>query len=223
MDGIHDMGGMQGFGPVPIEHNETLFKTPWEGRVLAMRIATALHTGANVDRFRHLIECMPPASYLNASYYQRWLHGMLDHFLETGILADTDLTAIRAGDSPAADNAQSAAAIPAEQMRALLSHYSAPATDQPVPARFRIGETVRARNIHPPGHSRLPGYARGKAGEIVATHGLHLFADDRGSGLGDTLQHLYTLKFMATELWGENANPRDCVNLELWESHLEQP
>lgn len=223
MDGIHDMGGMHGFGPVPIEQDEPLFKAPWEGRVLAMRLATAMHTGTNVDRFRHLIECMPPANYLNASYYQRWLQGMLSHFLETGILSDADLAAIMAGDSPAEDKVKSATAIPAEQMRALLSYYPAPAADQPVPPRFSVSETVRARNMHPPGHSRLPGYARGKIGEIVAAHGLHLFADDRGSGLGDTLQHLYTLKFLASDLWGDDANPRDSVNLELWEPHLEHP
>lgn len=138
MDGIHDMGGMHGFGPVPIEQDEPLFKAPWEGRVLAMRLATAMHTGTNVDRFRHLIECMPPANYLNASYYQRWLQGMLSHFLETGILSDADLAAIMAGDSPAEDKVKSATAIPAEQMRALLSYYPAPAADQPVPPRFLL-------------------------------------------------------------------------------------
>jgi nitrile hydratase beta subunit len=223
MDGIHDMGGMHGFGPVPIEQDEALFKAPWEARVLAMKIATTAHTGANVDRFRHLIECMPPASYLNASYYQRWLHSMLEQYRETGMLSATDLAAIAAGDDPAADNSIPGTAISAEQMRALMSSYPAPAADQSTLPRFTLGEAVHTKNIHPPGHSRLPGYARGKAGEIVAVHGRHLFADDRGSGLGDTLQHLYTVKFMATQLWGDSANPRDCVNLELWESHLEQP
>jgi nitrile hydratase beta subunit len=223
MDGIHDMGGMQGFGPVPIEYDEALFKAPWEARVLAMKIATTGHTGANVDRFRHLIERMPPANYLNASYYQRWLHSMLQQYLEAGMLTATDLAAIAAGTNPEETNSSSTTAIPAVKMRELMSHYSAPTEEHSPQPQFAIGAAVHTKNIHPPGHCRLPGYARGKVGEVVAAHGLHLFADDRGSGLGDTLQHLYTLKFMATELWGENANPRDSVNLELWESHLEHP
>jgi nitrile hydratase subunit beta len=91
----------------------------------------------------------------------------------------------------------------------------------PTPARFKPGDRVRARNLHPVGHTRLPRYVRSRCGVIERHHGGFVFADTRAHGLGDQPQHLYSVRFEARELWGPQAPPHDALYLDLWESYLE--
>ncbi len=93
--------------------------------------------------------------------------------------------------------------------------------DPGVPALFEVGQHVRARNIHPVGHTRLPRYARGKLGEIDRDHGVYSFPDTDAHGLGDKRQHVYSVRFAARELWGDAASPRDFVYIDLWDDYLE--
>ena len=90
-----------------------------------------------------------------------------------------------------------------------------------MPARFTVGQQVRARNIHPTGHTRLPRYARGKLGTIYLDHGVHVFPDTNAHALGEHPQHLYSVRFAARELWGEQASSRDAVYLDMWADYLE--
>jgi nitrile hydratase subunit beta len=90
-----------------------------------------------------------------------------------------------------------------------------------LPARFKPGDRVRARNTHPPGHTRLPRYARGRAGVVDRDHGVFVFADASGDGLGKIPQHVYSVRFAARELWGPGAGPRDAIYIDLWDDHLE--
>ena len=93
--------------------------------------------------------------------------------------------------------------------------------DVDVAARFKPGDRVRARNIHPLGHTRLPRYARGRVGVIEGDHGVFVFADASGAGLGKIPQHVYSVRFTAQELWGPDASPRDSIHIDLWDDHLD--
>ena len=90
-----------------------------------------------------------------------------------------------------------------------------------VPPRFKAGERVVARNLNPPGHTRLPRYARGKRGVVDRDHGVFIFPDASAMGLGPKPQHLYSVRFDARELWGPQASPRDAVSIDLWDDHLD--
>ena len=104
---------------------------------------------------------------------------------------------------------------------ALISRRVSTRRDSKVRPRFKVGQRVRARNINPLGHTRLPRYARGKTGKIVLDHGVFLFPDTNSQFLGEKRQHVYSVQFAACELWGEAASPKDSVHLDMWDDYLE--
>jgi nitrile hydratase len=214
------MGGMHGFGELPLEDNEPVFHQPWEARVLATNLALSPHLERNVDRFRFLIESMSPADYLNHSYYERWLASMLAACAERELLTPGELSAIDRGQAPPAVDAR-ASAIPASAIRNIVIGGQPTERDHSGEPVFSVGEKVRARNLNPAGHTRLVRYARGKQGEILADNGKQVFADDNAMHRGAAPQRIYNVRFSARELWGEAANPRDSVCIDLWESYLE--
>jgi nitrile hydratase beta subunit len=220
MDGVHDMGGMHGFGSVPVTDDGNDFQQEWEARTYAMNLAMLGHLDLNVDRFRFLVETIPPAEYLESSYYQRWLKGLLQRVEEAGLLDFRELQAIRAGKIPEKTSGSLAGAVSAEDMRALLVHNIPMLPPRDSSPRFAVGDRVRGRKIHPRGHTRLPRYVRGRVGEIVVDLGDFTFADDNGALREAALQRVYTVRFTAAELWGTDS--LDAVNVDLWESHLEQ-
>lgn len=214
MNGIHDMGGMRGFGRVVPEENEPVFHAPWEGRLLALRGQVG-RFGGNIDLRRHLIEQVPPARYLAASYYERWLDSTLVYCELLGLITARERGAVDSGRvSAERDHRRVRPARPPAH-----ANYARPLDAAPL---FAIGQTVRARNIHPQGHTRLPRYARGKSGTITADHGGFVFPDTNASMKGETPARLYTVRFSARELWGADANPKDTVSLDLWEPYLER-
>jgi len=206
MDGIHDMGGMHGFGPIPIDDHEAVFPEIWQGRVFACNLALSIQTGGNVDRFRFLIESMPPAEYLSASYYERWLASMM---------ASIDADGLMDGD------AEDVVTLSPEIVQAMVNAPTGAARDMSGEAIYKQGDRVRARVVHPPGHTRMPRYVRGHAGVVVSDNGNHHLPDMRAATGDIVMQRLYTVSFSARELWGEQANPNDAVCLDLWESYLE--
>ena len=206
MDGIHDMGGMHGFGSIPIDEHEAVFPNSWQGRVFACNLALSIQTGGNVDRFRFLIESMPPAEYLSASYYERWLASMVASIEADGLLH---------GDP------EEVVAVPPEIVQAMVNAPTGAARDMSGEATYKEGDQVRARFVHPPGHTRIPRYVRGHVGMVVSDNGNHHLPDIRAATGDIVMQRLYTVSFTARELWGEQANPNDCVCLDLWESYLE--
>ena len=218
MNSIHDMGGMDGFGPVQPESNEPVFHASWEGRVMAMTRAMGFIGLWNLDISRATQEALPPQTYLGVSYYKRWQLG-LERLLQKYALVDsTELEqgrALRPG-KPLARKLV-ADAVPGTLKR--LAYARQPQA----PAHFAIGQRVRARNIHPRSHTRLPRYARGHVGVIERIHGAHVFPDSVVLGLGEDPQWLYTVVFDGRELWGEDADPTLKVSVEAFEPYLEAP
>ena len=221
MNGIHDMGGMHGFGRVVREENEPVFHADWEKTVVAMsRVAGALGI-TNIDESRYGIEQMEPAKYLTSSYYERWLDRSIRNLIDKGVISRDELEArieqIQSNPDaplPAPPSTDGVATVVGQVRtgRNYKREGSAPI--------FSAGDRVVTRNAHPRGHTRLPRYARGKHGVIDAVHGVYVFPDTNAVGLGEQPQPLYTVLFEAQELWADSADPNSTVCLDLWESYL---
>jgi nitrile hydratase len=219
MNGVHDMGGMHGFGKVEPEAGEPVFHAPWEGRVLAMNRAMGHHRLWTIDGSRFSLERLPPAVYLGSSYYRRWALGLENRCVQIGLVSGDELAAGRALHPARALGSPTltTAAVPDTLTR---GNYERPA---PAPAKFAPGDRVRARNINPPGHTRLPRYARGRSGVIESIRGCHVFPDTAATGPGDEAHWLYTVVFDSRELWGDGADPALEVSIDAWEPYLEAP
>jgi len=217
MNGIHDMGGMHGMGPVAEEKNEPVFHHPWEGRVFALRRAAAAWKKWNIDYTRYRVELVPPADYLRMSYYERQFAAFPQMLVERGLLTREELES----GTPAAGSVKKDPALTAEKVTALVQKGVPTSRDVSVAARFRTGQKVRARNLNPVGPTRLPRYARGKFGTVHLDHGVFVFPDTNAEFLGEKPQHVYSVRFAARELWGEQAAPKDSVYIDLWDDYLE--
>jgi nitrile hydratase subunit beta len=217
MNGAQDLGGMMGFGPVEPEDDEPVFHAEWERRAFALTLAMGATGTWNLDASRHARESLDPARYLSSTYYQIWLAGLARLLREAELVTPEELATGRTAAPPAPLKRVLAAA---DVDRALAA--GAPTDREPAaPACFRVGDIVRARNMHPFGHTRLPRYVRGRIGEIARVNGAHVFPDSHAHGLGEDPQWLYTVRFTARELWGEDRNATDAVHADLWEPYLE--
>jgi nitrile hydratase len=217
MNGIHDLGGMHGMGAVITEENEPPFHHEWERRTFSLFASLFVGGHFNVDMFRHAIERMNPAHYLEESYYEHWMHAFETLLLEKGVITPEELAGIQQPGEVSAD-------IPVlrqEMVQAVIMTGASARVETDIPASFRAGDRVRAKNINPAGHTRLPRYVRGKTGTIVIDHGVFITPDTVAHGLGDHPQHVYSVSFDATELWGENAPAKDTVRIDLWDDYLE--
>jgi len=215
MNGIHDMGGMHGFGPVAPEANEPVFHSDWEGRVLALNRAMGHARLWNIDMSRAAIEVLPPDVYLTRSYYAKWLLRLEQLLLERALV---DADELEAGQ--ALRPGKPVRKLEAADVAAALTRRSY-GREPSAPARFKAGERVRTRNINPVTHTRLPRYARGRVGTIECVRGCHVFPDSVAIGKGENPQWLYTLRFEGRELWGENCDPNLKVSIEAFEPYLE--
>jgi nitrile hydratase len=212
------MGGMHGMGPITQESSEPVFHEKWEGRVYAMYRAIAAWNKWSLDASRHGIEVIAPAEYLRMSYYERWLARDIDLMVKRGLVAQQEIDTGRpAPGSPRANPPLTAPMVPA--MAAERANFRRLQAD--AKARFKIGQHVRAREMNPVGHTRLPRYVRGHRGVIFRHHGIFVFPDTNAHFQGEHPQHLYSVRFSARELWGDAALPRDSVNLDMWDSYLE--
>ncbi|MGH6932900.1 MAG: nitrile hydratase subunit beta [Dongiaceae bacterium] len=211
MNGIHDMGGMDGFGPVLAEANEPVFHAPWEGRMFALAIATPYAVPYNDDHLRREIERTPPADYLTIGYYALWLRGVESLLRKRGILPGG---AVKRGETLPALAAD-------KVLEAIHAGASTRQPEEGIMARFMAGDGVLVRNLNPVGHTRLPRYVRGKRGVVHADRGVFSFPDANSAGQGLKPQHCYTVRFAARELWGDMAPARDSLYLDLWEDYLD--
>ena len=212
MNGIHDMGGMQDMGPVRPEKNEPVFHAPWEGRIFALSNAIDAWTLA---AWRYQQELIPPSEYLRMSYYERRVTSLPQLLVKTGLVTPAELESGRPGAVPTVTRR----VLKASEVAPMLAAGWPSSRNVPSVAHFHIGQRVRARNINPVGHTRLPRYARGKLGTIMRDHGVFVFPD--ADGLGEMPQHVYSVRFEARELWGGAASQSDSVYVDLWDDHLE--
>jgi nitrile hydratase beta subunit len=223
MNGVHDMGGMHGFGPVKPEKDEPLFHEDWEAVVYAIARAARVQGIYNIDESRRAIEQMPPAAYLASSYYERWLASAIRNFEEKGIVTADELEARIRAVAERAGGPLPRQPVPGLADRVVAAARARPRFKKPgPPPKFAVGDRVRTRNVHPRHHTRLPRYARGKLGVIHAVHGSFVFPDTNAHGLGENPHPLYSVRFEARELWSDSTEPgHEAVFLDLWETYLE--
>jgi len=206
---------------VEIEPNEPVFHHEWERRTFALNLAAGFLGKWNIDQSRFAREQMPPAEYLATSYYEHWLFGLQKLLNDLGLVTHAERAA-RGKDrtSPAAPVAGGRVLAARDVDNALRTSRTSKA-DEAVAPRYKIDDRVVTRNINPLGHTRLPRYARGKRGVVTLDHGVWVFPDTAGNGLGRTPQHCYSVRFEARELWGDAATSRDAIYIDLWDDHLE--
>ena len=217
MNGAQDLGGMMGFGPVDPEKDEPWFHAEWERRAMGVTIAMGATGSWTIDMSRHARESLPPAEYLSSSYYEIWTKGVERLVVKTGLVTQEELRLGRALAPPAPIKR----VLKPEDVPAVLARGGPAEREATEPARFKVGDRVRTRNMHPRGHTRLPRYARGREGVIERVHGTHVFPDTNAHGEGENPQWLYTVRFSGRELWGEEADPTIVVSVDAWESYLE--
>lgn len=217
MNGVHDMGGMHGMGPIRYEPIEPVFHDAWEGRVFALNVAMRAWRKWNIDAGRYEIELIPPAEYLRQSYYEKWFARLIKLMIKTGLVTREEAETGR----PAPGSPKAQPALTAERVPSMVRTGALASRDAPVAPRFQINQRVRARTMHPAGHTRLPRYVRGKIGMVEHDHGVYVFPDTNALFLGENPQHVYSVRFAARELWGDQASPRDAVYLDLWDDYLE--
>lgn len=203
MDGMHDLGGKQGFGRVRHSLEALTFHESWEKRVNALSMLAVKLGIYNMDEYRHAIERMEPRHYLSASYYERTLTSLATLCVEKGIVTREELERRAQGSFP-------------------LSAPSAPGrSNAPERERFAPGDRVRVRVDHVPGHVRMPGYIRGKTGVVVSESPAYPFPDAHAHGVKAADEPTYDVRFRAEELWPNSADPA-LVHVAVFQSYLER-
>lgn len=221
MNGVHDMGGMQGFGAVRPEAGEPPFHAEWEKRALAVTLAMGATGQWNIDLSRSARESLPPAQYLSSSYYAIWIAALERLMQARGLVSAEELS----GTQRPSDQRAQLSILKLGRVDASLAAGSPTERAPTAPARFAAGDRVRARNLNPVGHTRLRRYVRGHLGTVAMVHGAHIYPDRHVSRLlppfDTTPEWLYTVVFDGRELWGEAADARHQVSVDAWEPYLE--
>jgi nitrile hydratase len=211
MNGVHDMGGMHGLGEIGYEKEQPGYHEAWEVRLFA--IVQALRTGS----LRPYIERIPGADYLSMGYYERWLAALVTQMVEKGVVTRAELET----GKPEPASSKASPLLTPEEARELLFRTPQSERDVERAARFRVGDRVRGRNIHPKTHTRMPRYTRGRTGVVERVRGVFDLPDSEAA-LGEPMpQHVYLVRFDARELWGEETSAVDSVYIDMWEDYLE--
>ena len=218
MDGVHDLGGKQGYGPIEVEKEHVPFHHDWEGREWG--IAQCARTpGITIDWWRHCRELIMPVDYLDRPYYDSWAQTDFSTYLEAGWLSLEDI--VKASAESLGERArEQMPALTLEQVlqedREHAFRFDAEIDEAPA---FSVGQAVVTASHGHAGHTRLPQYARGRRGVIHAHHGAHVYPDRSAAGIEEH-QHCYSVMFEASELWAEAAGSPDKVYLDLWQDYL---
>lgn len=224
MDGIHDLGGTDGIGQIERDPTEPYFHEEWEEAVFGLLPITMGQGFFNIDEFRHAIERMDPAHYLDSPYYEHWLSAYETLLIEKGVLSEEELQSrlkqVRSADNPEELVPQREDPEFTEGMLELVESGASTMREEVEPA-FGEGDQVRVKNMHPEGHTRCPEYVRQAHGEISEHLGTFVLPDAHAHEQGESPEPLYTVRFDSTELWGEEyAEPNESVYIDLWEGYL---
>ncbi|MEM7289431.1 MAG: nitrile hydratase subunit beta [Pseudomonadota bacterium] len=217
MNGPHDMGGMQCFGPVNPEVDEPVFHYEWEKKALALTVGMGFSGKWNLDISRFARESLSPEFYLSRTYYEIWIAGLQNLMLERDMVTDDELVSGEI-ETPGVDVKR---VVGPDQMPAALAAGAPVDRETSHTSKFTAGDRVRTLNINPQGHTRLPRYVRGKTGEVVLVHGCHVFPDSNARGEGENPQWVYAVSFDARHLFGPEAEAGQTVTLDCWEPYLE--
>lgn len=219
MNGVHDLGGMHGFGPIGAELHEVVTFEDWERRVRAIHQAARGHKIYNVDEFRYGIERMNPARYLDSAYYEHWFDGICRILDEKGVVSEADIAA-RAEFFQHNPDATASDALKAPPAPAPVYVDSTTLAKPATAPRFSVGDVIITRTINPTGHTRLPRYARGKRGTIARVYSAAILPDVSAWGVGAPTEAVYNVLFEGRELWGDTSDPNLRVYLDCWDSYL---
>lgn len=223
MNGVHDLGGTDGLGPVPVPESEPVYHEEWEKAAFAM-FSMCFRAGFfGVDAFRYGIEQMHPAAYLLSPYYDHWAHAVEHYGVAKGVLDEAEIDKrmqffLENPDAP----------MPEREDPDLLAFVDgvvksgAPAgRPSDKVAKFAVGDLVTVVDDSPHGHTRKARYIRGKTGVVEMAHGTMIYPDSAGNGGDDAPEHVYTVKFTNEELWGsEAAEPNGVVYFDVWEPYI---
>jgi len=203
MDGMHDLGGKQGFGTVRYTINAPAFHAPWEVRANALYSLAVKLGWFNMDEYRHAIERMAPLHYMTASYYERSLTSLASLCVEKGIISREELEQLAQGSFPLA--------LPSAPGRGNVATRE----------RFNPGDRVRVRSDYVPGHVRMPGYIRGKTGVVVSESPVYPFPDAHAHSIEAVDEPTYDVRFRTEDLWPNSAEPA-LVHVGVFQSYLER-
>ena len=203
MDGIHDLGGKQGFGPVRHSPNAQAFHAAWEKRVTALYGLAVARGVFNMDEYRHAIERMEPRHYMAAGYYERTLTSLATLCVEKGVVTREELERRAGGAFPLA--------LPSAAGRTNVADR----------VRFKVGDRVRVRPDLVPGHARMPAYIRGKQGVVVGESPAYPFPDAHAHGVAALDEPTYDVRFTTAELWPDSADAA-LVHVGVFQSYLER-
>jgi len=217
MDGIHDLGGRQGFGAIEVDEREEAFHEPWEGRVRGIVNAMSKAADWNIDWFRHCRELIDPVDYLTRPYFDQWLQTYAAMMINSGVATVSEL-ANGHSETPPPALREPMGVGDIEKAKNSSKSFE---REIDTPPAFAVGEVVTVKDHGVTGHTRLPAYARGRRGVIEAYHGAHVFPDANAHG-EEQAAPLYTVGFDAAELWLEAEGRRERVFLNMWEPYLER-
>lgn len=225
MNGVFDLGGTDGLGPVCPPASEPIFRAEWEKPIFTMFSACFRAGYFGIDQFRHGIEKMDPAVYLKAPYYEHWLHTIESHAIAAGAIDPAELDRrtelyLADPDAPLPEHEQSRELI--EFVDAVVAAGASAARETDEAPRFAAGDVVRVSDSSPFGHTRRARYIRGKRAVVVAHRGSFILPDAAGNGLGEAPEHVYTVKFTSEELWGKGfGDANGSVCFDVWDSYIE--
>ena len=220
MSKVHDMGGRPDIRRLDIMLSDLKFKEDWEKDVFAITLALGFSGLWNLDRSRYARESLEPTDYLQFTYFEKWLAGLINLLGENGIIKDGK-------ESGNNFKKSSFRVLEAKNVKKLLHMGGPTKRDSTTEKNFNLGETVsvRANNSNTKvekGHTRLPDYVKGRTGKVIAYHGSHVFPDANAHFLGESPEALYSIEFKSQDLWSKCEHVEDTVVVDLWESYLEK-
>ncbi len=215
------MGGRFGDGAIqPASIKDKTFKETWHARALAVTLATGSLRQWNLDMSRHARECLPPKDYCEFSYYNKWISALANLLVARGVISSDEFS-----DPIQKMHPLSSRKLLAVEVAKVLSKGAPTSRSVNDPPKFLVGQSVKTRHAQNKfvsgGHTRLPKYAERSKGKIEICHGAHVFPDAHAHDLGEQPEHLYTVSFLASELWESPENPNDTLCVDIWESYME--
>ena len=218
MNGVHDLGGMDNFGPLNIEKNEPVFHQEWERRTFGMLLSMMAAGYFKTDEVRRETELMPPADYLGADYYEKWLFSLENILLEKNVLTREEL---EKGKSLRQSGGMALQVPPLDRVQYAMRNPVPVNLDMDLPRKFNVGDKIIARNINPVHHTRIPRYIRSRRGIVEQYHGIYLLPDTNAHGGPDKPQGVYNVKFSSAELWGDALPANDFIYIDLFDDYMD--